>query len=359
MTRKTFILSGAGQVVTARGRRATFDSLDRARAERGRALVGAVSFDPETPDRLWEPETIEIAPDCSVPATPGAREGHGVPSGMCLTGSSPALDEHHYRICEVISRIRGGGAQKVVIGRSEYLGCSQAVEPEAVFARFRDSDPSGNAYLVDLGPQILIGSSPELLIARSGRRISAFPLAGTCPRAAGQDDIRNAEKLLESTKDREEHAYVTAALRAALAPLCDELSIPSEPELVPTPTTWHLGTPIAGSLRDPQTTILDLVAVTHPTPAVCGTPPAAALEIIREIEGHGARDYFGGAFGYCTACGDGEFRVTIRGIALDADRRSARAWAGGGLTAESIPDVELHETVVKLARARQAMEVLA
>lgn len=337
-----------------------FDSLDQARAVRGRAVVGAISFDPDSADHLWQPESLQLD---AAPVGPCSERGQGGP-GCCpvsVAAQCPAPTAHHDRIAAVVERIRGGDADKVVIGRAEQLELDSPIDPLAVFARFRASDPARHAYLVDLDTDLLIGSSPETLIARRGMTISAFPLAGTCSRGriGSADDVRRGQELLESGKDRAEHDFVTDALRQALEPVCSTLEVPSRPQLVSTPTTWHLGTAITGRLRDPDVTILDLVARTHPTPAVCGSPAADALGIIRDIEGVGARGFFGGALGYCTADGDGEFRVTIRGVLLDRTGRQATAWAGGGLTAASDPDAELHETVIKLARARQGMEVPA
>ena len=346
--------------MSAYGKGRVFDSLEAARAARGSAVVGAISFDPGAADHLWQPESIQFDTADTAACTPG-QASCAQPCTVSLAAQCPAPRDHHERICAVVERIRKGAADKVVIGRAEQLELNTPIDPLDVFARFRASDPARHAYLVDLDTDVLIGSSPETLIARRGSTISAFPLAGTCPRGErdSADDVRRGQQLLGSEKDRAEHAFVTAALYEALAPLCRSLDIPAEPQLVSTPTTWHLGTPITGELRDPETSILDLVARTHPTPAVCGTPASDALAIIRDVEGAGTRGFFGGALGYCTADGDGEFRVTIRGVLLDRTGRQATAWAGGGLTADSNPDTELHETVIKLARARQGMEVPA
>ena len=345
-------------MVAATGRRRSWPRLDDARGERGVAVVGALSFDPDAPDALWEPERLDIR--SGGPARRGRTPGVGTAR---LTGVLPEPALHRDRVARVVGLLRCGVADKVVLGRSETLSLDRPLDPHAALAGFVDTDPAGNGYLVDLGGEWLVGSSPEVLVARRGDRVSAFPLAGTRPRAAGgggtDETDPAARELLASAKDRAEHRFVTTALADALSPWCAELDVPAVPQLVATPTTWHLGTPVRGVLRrgadGRMPTALDLAASVHPTPAVCGTPDERALDIIRAVEGRGTRGFFGGAVGWCDEQGDGEFRVTIRGAVLSADGRSATAWAGGGLTVDSDPDLELAETVTKLARARQAL----
>ena len=280
-----------------------------------------------------------------------------------LARADPA--DHLARVERVVGLIRAGAAEKVVLGRSEYLAWERPISPERALGAFIASDAEGSGYRVDLEDGWLVGSSPEVLVSRSGREIRSFPLAGTAARQTdpSDHDIDEAARgLLQSAKDLDEHAYVTRALAEALEPWCEDLHIPDTPSLVGTPTTWHLGTPVTGRLRQVGPdgrlpTVLDLVALVHPTPALCGTPRDRAMDVIRAVEGRGARGLFGGAVGWCDASGDGEFRVTIRGAVLAADGLGATIWAGGGLTTDSDPHAELSETTTKLERARRVFGV--
>ena len=55
------------------------------------------------------------------------------------------------------------------------------------------------------------------------------------------------------------------------------------------------------------------------------------------------------------AGGDGDWMVTIRCAEIDADRRGATAWAGGGLVAGSDADDEVAETAAKLRTVLRAL----
>ncbi|MDO5504610.1 MAG: chorismate-binding protein, partial [Actinomycetia bacterium] len=97
---------------------------------------------------------------------------------------------------------------------------------------------------------------------------------------------------------------------------------------------------------------LDLALAVHPTPAVCGTPTDEARRVIAGLEG--ARGFYAGAVGWADASGDGDWMVTIRCAEIDADRRGALTWAGGGLVAGSEPDDEVAETEAKLRTVMRA-----
>ncbi len=90
--------------------------------------------------------------------------------------------------------------------------------------------------------------------------------------------------------------------------------------------------------------LLDVVAALHPTPAVGGSPAAAALARIRELEGF-PRGLYAGALGWLNARGGGEFFVGLRSALVDGSQ--ARLYAGAGIVAGSSPENEFAETELK------------
>src|SRR5207247_714477 len=113
-----------------------------------------------------------------------------------------------------------------------------------------------------------------------------------------------------SHKDRAEHAIVVDAVRQALTGLGVELPPSSDPTLLKVRNVQHLLTRLSGRAA-PGQTILDLVAALHPTPAVGGSPRAAALQFIRERE-RLDRGWYAGPIGWIDAQGQGEFAVALR-----------------------------------------------
>jgi menaquinone-specific isochorismate synthase len=98
---------------------------------------------------------------------------------------------------------------------------------------------------------------------------------------------------------------------------------------------------------------LALAAALHPTAAVCGTPAAAALDLIRELEGMD-RGRYGGPVGWVDAAGNGEWGIALRCAVLAGPR--ARLFAGCGIVSDSKPEAELAEAQSKFRPVQQAIE---
>jgi menaquinone-specific isochorismate synthase len=107
----------------------------------------------------------------------------------------------------------------------------------------------------------------------------------------------------------------------------------------------HLATMVEGRLSSPPASVVELMAALHPTPAVCGYPRAAALELIASHEVLD-RGRYAGPVGWVDAAGNGEWAVGIRSAQLDV--RTARLIAGVGVLPDSDPGAELAETRAKL-----------
>ncbi|BBZ05519.1 hypothetical protein MCHIJ_49560 [Mycolicibacterium chitae] len=347
----SFVLSGPSGTVLSRGVRAAFDSVAAATTalDRGEVpiVVGALPFDVASPAALHAPEQLHRGP---LTAPAGGR----LPR-VTEVSPQPDLATHRDRVATAVARLRAPGTDlhKVVLARSLRLHADGPWDPTTVLHRLLDADPGAYGYLVDLSPAggahagtVLVGASPELLVARSGDRVTCRPFAGSAPRSADPEiDRANSTALAESAKNRHEHQLVIDVMRAALEPLCVDLDIAAEPQLHHTDALWHLNTPISATLRESSTTAIDLALALQPTPAVGGVPTAAATALIGEIEGD--RGFYAGAAGWCDARGDGRWVVSIRCAQLSADRRSALAHSGGGIVAESDPDDEVAETTTK------------
>ncbi|MFC4158679.1 isochorismate synthase [Chitinimonas lacunae] len=328
----------------------------RAAGERRPVALGALPFRPDAPARLWLPRTtlfgqgVEAAEIAHAPAQPGGRRAGTVTA-------LPSPQRYQDNVTRALAAIAAGEFEKVVLSRS--LQVEAQIDLAALLQRLARRNPIGYTFAFDLADRpasrTLIGASPELLLARRGRRVVSHPLAGSIPRSADPvEDARRAAGLLRSAKDRHEHALVVDAVAAALRPFCRELTVPAEPTLLSTPTMWHLGTEVAGQLDDPTVSSLQLALALHPTPAVCGHPTAPARDFIQAVEGFD-RGLFTGLIGWCSDDGDGEWAVTIRCAEAHKDRVSL--YAGAGIVAGSDPALELAETAAKLRTMLNAMDL--
>ena len=149
--------------------------------------------------------------------------------------------------------------------------------------------------------------------------------------------------MLNSVKDRIEHAIVVRALREGLADLATDLRAPNQPVLRRLRNIQHLATEVSADVR-PGVDVLDVVERLHPTPAVCGWPAHIARSVIGRYERFD-RGWYAGPVGWIDAAGDGEFAVGLRSALV----RGARAWlfAGAGIMGDSDPEAELAEIELK------------
>jgi menaquinone-specific isochorismate synthase len=335
----------------------------------GPVLFASVAFDPERGTSIF------VVPEIVV----GRRNGTawvttvdgGDPRRALLTAASAdddpsprlryadgALDPVRWcsAVATAVRRIRNGELAKVVLARDLLVTSDVPLEPRRLLRRLAARFPDCWTFAVDG----LLGATPELLLRRTGRELSARVLAGTAPRGAGAEDDRLAAALLGSTKDRAEHALAVDSLVRALQPYCSSLSAPDGPELLTLANVRHLASDVCGMQRRSgargRAGLLELIGAVHPTAAVGGTPRAKAVAVIAELEGMD-RGRYAGPVGWVDARGDGEFGLALRCAQLTAeDPCTARLFAGCGIVADSDPVAELAETQAKFAAVQAALE---
>jgi menaquinone-specific isochorismate synthase len=259
-------------------------------------------------------------------------------------------------VATAVRRIRAGELAKVVLARDLLVTSDVPLEPRRLLRRLAARFPGCWTFAVDG----LLGATPELLLRRTGRNLSARVLAGTAPRGAGADDDRLAAALLGSAKDRAEHGLAVESVVRALEPYCSSLTAPEEPQLVTLANVRHLASDLQAVQRRSgargRAGLLELVGAVHPTAAVGGTPRAEAVALIAELEGMD-RGRYAGPVGWLDARGDGEFGLALRCAQLTAeDPCTARLFAGCGIVADSDPAAELAETQAKFAAVQAALE---
>ena len=209
-----------------------------------------------------------------------------------------------------------------------------------------DGDPAGLAAalapLAPLHPEPLVGdgwaivsASPELFLAREGRRVWTKPIKGTAP----------AGEPIESAKDLAEHVMIVDLERNDLSRVCEPGSI-RWPELAAPhglAGVSHLVSTVEGTLRD-DVTLTELLEATFPGGSITGAPKIAAIDRIAALEpvGRGASM---GALGRIWPNGDLDLALTIRTFAVAEDR--IHLWVGGGIVWDSEPAAEIEESWVK------------
>jgi len=327
----------------------------RQRDQREAVLVGAFPFDSAHDAHLIAPQSLSRLPlwNLRAAAPAGGR-------GVRAMRSTPDANGYRARIATALDRMRNGELRKVVLSRRLSIEFTEPLDPLDVVTHLQ-LDRRVTTFCVPLHSdggapgRWLVGATPELLIAKRGSSIQSAPLAGSARRdSEPARDREAAEGLARSDKDRREHATVVEWIADRLQPYCRTLKVPATPEVASTATMWHLGTTINGELKDAATPSIELAAVLHPTPAVCGVPHGLATEAIADLEPFD-RGFYGGAVGWSAANGDGRWMVAIRCAELAGS--TAHLFAGAGIVSGSDPAAEFDETAAKFATLLNALGV--
>jgi isochorismate synthase EntC len=117
-----------------------------------------------------------------------------------------------------------------------------------------------------------------------------------------------------------------------------------EPHVLVLPAIQHLESEISARAHS-GTTVLEVLAALHPTPAVCGFPRDQAQELLAQEEGF-ERGWYAGPVGWFDLEGNGVFAPALRSAVLSDG--SWRLFAGAGIVEGSSPDAEWTETAIKL-----------
>ena len=326
----------------------------------GLVAFGSFAFDPEAGSSVlvvprvvvghragsWWVTTVD-APRPSLrptgrPAAPGAvRFSDGARTATDWTSV----------VAGVVERIQAGEVDKVVLARDLEAQLDEPLDVRWPLQRLAEGYPGCWTFSVDG----LIGATPELLVRLEDGVATSLVLAGTLRR--GDDrlgDAMQGSALSHSSKDLQEHAYAVRSVADSLAAHCTGVDVPTEPFLLHLKNVMHLASIVTAVVADGAGS-LGLVESMHPSAAVCGTPTAAAMTVIREVEGLD-RGRYAGPVGWMDASGDGEWGIALRCAELDLqDQCRLRLFAGCGIVAGSRPEAELAETAAKLVPMRDAL----
>jgi len=292
-----------------------------------------------------DPVDVEAALDSarddveSLPAMQPSGPRPGVQS------TTPATDEAawHEQVQHAVDRIAAGDLQKVVLANALSAELSGDVNPRDLLERLRQSYPSCFRFLVaPNGSAAFLGATPELLVTLRGSGVETTALAGSVGRGdTPEADAELAARLRDSEKLRHEQRLVTDAIVDQLAAFGDVTV--GERTVRKLSNIQHLNTPITADVGD-DTHVLDVAEALHPTPAVGGLPPDAALDVIRETESFD-RGWYAAPVGWFDGDGEGTFAVGLRSaVATD---RTVTMFAGNGIVADSDPGEEYEEVQLK------------
>lgn len=257
--------------------------------------------------------------------------------------------DHYLKDIEAsIAEIRKTKLSKVIVSRL----IPQKRNDESIgklYMQLRKQTPNAFVYLVNL-PEAgtWMGATPEVLLQSHGKTLETVSLAGTQARRADSDYGWH-------TKDIEEQAFVSRYMLDVFYRFNIHPYTTKGPETMESGRVAHLKTSFYFSAKKLENRLGDFIAGLHPTPAVCGLPKSKADRYISKIEKHDRR-YYTGYLGPWQMNESVRLFVNLRCMELTPDRYIL--YAGGGITAKSVPEEEWEETNNKAKTLLSAIEAI-
>jgi isochorismate synthase len=244
-------------------------------------------------------------------------------------------EDYLQMIEETIKVLKEGSLSKVILSRQIPVQRTDH-SPGSIFFELQNRTPNAFTYLVNLPVAgTWMGATPEVLIKSVGEQFETVSLAGTQVRKPG------AEEYYWSTKDIEEQAFVSRFMLDVFFNFDIHRYKTSGPETLESGKVAHLKTSFFFAAEKIADCLGNFIAELHPTPAVCGLPKDLADEYIRKKEPY-ERKYYTGYLGPWRLNGQVSLFVNLR--CMEILPEEFILYAGGGITAKSIPEKEWDET---------------
>lgn len=312
----------------------------------GRARVCAVKVRdrPNSDERAQALAQLITTPACPLPEPSG-------PLGRSMVGNFQR-EEYLRAVSRAIEYIYAGDIFQVNL--SQRFSADLLVHPWLLYRRCRAINPAPFAAYLGFPDGVVASHSPEHFLRLRDRTVVTRPIKGTRPRGSTpEDDVRLAQELLSSEKDRAELVMIVDLERNDLGRVCAYGSV-RVPELLcleSYATVHHLVSTVVGRLRD-DLGIPELLRATFPGGSITGAPKVRAMEIIDELEPT-QRAVYTGSIGWVGFNGDMDLNIVIRTYLIKDGR--VHWQVGGGIVADSDPQAEYEETLAKGVALKDAL----
>ncbi|MCH5252305.1 MAG: anthranilate synthase component I [Lachnospiraceae bacterium] len=258
---------------------------------------------------------------------------------------------------EVVEKTReyiyDGDIFQAVISRrfvSDYEG--SLINPYRVL---RTTNPSPYMVYMNMDDVEIISTSPETLVRLQDGRLVTFPVAGSRPRGRDEkEDEELVKDLMGDAKELSEHNMLVDLGRNDLGKISEfgSVEVTKYQMIHKYSKIMHICSQVEGDIREDRDA-LDAMKSVLPAGTLSGAPKIRACEIIDELETE-PRGIYGGALGYIDFSGNLDTCIAIR-MAVKKNNK-VYVQAGGGIVADSKPELEYQESANKAKAVMLAIE---
>ena len=258
-----------------------------------------------------------------------------------------SIDEERYKklVDKSKENIRSGDIFQILL--SNRYTQKGKIDPLSFYRVLRSKNPSPYLFLLDYEDFSICGSSPEVMVRLTEDEILLRPIAGT--RKRGKTATRDKELELEMLADPKECAEhlmlidlgrndVGRVAKTGTVKVTDMMRVEKYSHVM------HMVTDVEATISE-EYDMFDLFAATFTAGTMTGAPKIEAMKLIAKFEGL-KRGFYSGSVGYFSFDGNMDSSIAIRTSLIKPD--SITLQAGGGVVADSIPELEYLEMNNKL-----------
>lgn len=263
----------------------------------------------------------------------------------------------HEKFLKSVERCReyiaAGDIFQVVL--SQRLDFTPGAAPFDIYRSLRTVNPSPYMYFLRMGDTHVLGSSPEMLVRVTDRKLEYRPIAGTHPRGHDEAEDEKLEKaMLADEKERAEHVMLVDLGRNDLGRVSEYGSVKVRDLMYVERYShvMHIVSALEGKLRE-RLDALDAFAACFPAGTLSGAPKVRAMQIIEELEPV-RRGIYGGSVLYADFAGNLDSCIAIRTLLMKG--KKAYLQAGAGIVADSDAEREFQECMNKARAVLRAVE---
>ncbi|WP_456420417.1 anthranilate synthase component I family protein [Lutibacter sp.] len=256
-------------------------------------------------------------------------------------------DIYYQKINSILNYIQRGDIYEANFCQ-EFYSENTAIKPFEVYQNLNKISKSPFATFLKLNDTFLLSASPERYLKKDDDIVISQPIKGTEKRAKNDSkDQKLIKELAQNPKEISENIMIVDLVRNDLSrfaikgsvkvnELCKVYTFEQVHQLIST-----ISCKVKKNLHP-----VDIIKNTFPMGSMTGAPKISAMRIIEELE-ETKRGLYSGAVGYFTPKGNFDFNVIIRSILYNASKKYISYSVGSAITAQSIPEKEYEECLLK------------
>ncbi|TAL61689.1 MAG: anthranilate synthase component I family protein [Bacteroidetes bacterium] len=255
----------------------------------------------------------------------------------------------------------------------EFFAEEAVIDPAQVFLKLSEASQSPFSAFYRSDDKYLMCASPERFLKKEGNKIISQPIKGTAKRGRTDSEDNEIKSLLgQNEKEKSENVMIVDLVRNDLSKSCNNVTV-DELFGVYTFKQWHqMISTVSGTLRE-GVDFTEVIKNSFPMGSMTGAPKVRAMELIEQYE-KTKRGLYAGSVGYLSPphpqpLSKGEesensqvnfdFNVVIRSILYNQSTKYLSFQAGSAITANSVPEQEYEECLLKAKGMFEALSISA